>query len=152
MAAGLRILVVVNHAGLHLEEQHHRMIFVNRVVAVHGPIALEVAEAEEESSVLVKLKSRDILARHFDIWDTRTCSADAASSSSEIAVATITVPVTAGTIVMTTAVDSLQNLVLFQMDVDGVLPIVTRIYDHPILRGVLRYGETQFITDRKSVV
>src|SRR3954451_24494125 len=40
----LRVGVVVNHAGLNLEEQHHGVIFVNRVVAVHGPVPLEVAE------------------------------------------------------------------------------------------------------------
>src|SRR5437763_15490588 len=69
MAAGLRILVVVGHAGLHLEEQHHGVIFVHGVVAVHGPVPLEGAEAEEERGVLVGLKPRGILARHFHVGD-----------------------------------------------------------------------------------
>lgn len=124
MAAGLRILVVVNHAGLHLEEQHHRVILVNSVVAVHGPISLKVAEPEEDGGILIKLKPRDILARYFYVRNAGARGADATTTATEIAVAAIAIPVTAGAVVMPTAVNPTQDLVLFQMNMDGVLPIV----------------------------
>src|SRR5437588_6717361 len=88
MAAGLRVLVVVNDAGLHLEEQHHGVIFVDGVVAVHGPVPLEVAEAEEECGVLVELKPRDILARDLHVGDAGPGGADAAAAAAERAVTT----------------------------------------------------------------
>src|SRR5882672_1547047 len=87
VAAGLRILVVVNHAGLHLEEQHHGVIFMNGVVAVHGPVTLKVAEAEEESSILIELKLGDIFARDLDVGNTRAGGADAATAAAKWAVA-----------------------------------------------------------------
>src|SRR5260370_34308054 len=45
-----------------------------------------------------------------------------------------------------------QDLVLFQMDVDGVLPVVSRINDAPVFRTVLLYGEADRIAVHESVV
>ena len=87
LAARLGILVVVSHAWLHLEEQHHGVIFVNGVVAVHGPVPLEVTEAEEEGSILIELKLGDILARHLHVGNTSAGGADAGAPASKWAVA-----------------------------------------------------------------
>src|SRR5258706_5855247 len=57
MAAGLRILVVVNHVWLYLEEQHHGVIFVNGVVAVDGVVAHEIAEARERCNIFLALQA-----------------------------------------------------------------------------------------------
>src|SRR5947209_18738638 len=74
----LWILVVVNHVGLHLEEQHHGVIFVNRVVTVHRPVTLKVAEAEKDRRVLIELKPSHILARYLHTRHAGTRRAEAA--------------------------------------------------------------------------
>src|SRR5260370_27587116 len=45
-----------------------------------------------------------------------------------------------------------QDLVLFQMDVDGVLRVVARINDAPVFRAVLLDGEADRIAVHESVV
>ena len=84
MAAGLRVLVVVYHARLHLEEQHHGVIFMNGVVAVHGPVSDEVAEAEEERVRLVELEPRDIFSRDLDVRNTVAVGAAVAAAAATI--------------------------------------------------------------------
>src|SRR5882762_8885190 len=91
-AADLGILVVVGHARLYLEEQHHGVIFVNDVVAVHRPIALKVAEAEEDLHIFVGLQSRDVFARHLNVGNVRSRGADAAATAAKGAV-TVRAPV-----------------------------------------------------------
>src|SRR5205085_784597 len=152
MAAGLRILVVVGHAGLHLEEQHHGVIFVHGVVAVHGPVPLEVAEAEEECGVLVELKPRDILARDLYVGDAGPGGADAASTPAERAVTRGVVIGAAAAAVTASVDDPAQNLVFFKMDVNRVLPVIPRISQDPVLRAVLGDGEAQLVTVGEPVV
>ena len=41
---------------------------------------------------------------------------------------------------------------LLEVDVDGVLPVVARVLDDPVLRGVLRHGEAQLVAARELVV
>src|SRR6266699_591588 len=53
---------------------------------------------------------------------------------------------------MVTARDSAQNLMFLQVNVDGVLPVVARVHQDPVLRAVLRNGEPQFVAVGKLVV
>ena len=77
----LRILIVVSHARLHLEEQHHGVIFMNGVVAVHRPVSLEVAEAGEDLNVFIGLQPGSVLARHLNVGNIRARGADAAAAA-----------------------------------------------------------------------
>src|SRR5437764_2931684 len=53
---------------------------------------------------------------------------------------------------MSGARDSAQDPVFLQMNVDGVLPVVARVDQDPVLRAVLRYGEAKFVTVGELVV
>jgi hypothetical protein len=48
--------------GFDFPSKHHRVIFVDHVVAVHWVAAVEVAEAEEELDALVRLQARHVFA------------------------------------------------------------------------------------------
>src|SRR5262245_61049414 len=86
-AAGLRIPVVVCYVVLHLKEQHHRVVFMNDVVAVHRPVTHKIPEAEEGRDVLAKLQPYSILAGYLNIGDIGTDSTDSGATSPESAVA-----------------------------------------------------------------
>ncbi len=59
------VLVVVTHV-VDVKPQHHRVVFVNRVVTVHRVAPREIAEAEINLYVIVLAKSDDVLAASFD--------------------------------------------------------------------------------------
>ena len=63
--AATTTLVIVSRI-IDVKPQHHRVIFVNRVVAVHRITAGEVAEAEVNINVIIFTKSDDVLAPSFD--------------------------------------------------------------------------------------
>jgi hypothetical protein len=66
------------------------VIFMNGVVAVHGPIAAKIAEAEEELNLLAELQAHHVFPRVFYPWRRHSIPR--------------------------------QDLELFHMDVDGMLP------------------------------
>src|ERR671922_1498180 len=61
-----RLDEVVAHV-LHLPEQHHRVIFVNRVVAVHRVPAPEVAEPHDELDFFVEPEPYHVLPAEFHV-------------------------------------------------------------------------------------
>src|SRR5881296_418247 len=109
---------------------------MNDVMAVHGPITHKVPETEEERDVLAELQPCNILAGYLDVGNIGAEGADTGAASAKSAVAAA----------------PLQDLELFQMDVDGVLPTAGRVAKDPVFRAVLRYGETQFITVCEATV
>ena len=61
------VATLIAVAGIvYVEPQHHRVVFVNRVVAVHGVAPDEVAEAEEQFDIVVLSQPHDILAAPLD--------------------------------------------------------------------------------------
>ena len=54
-------LTVVPHV-IYVEPQHHRVVLVNRVVAVHWVAPDEVSEAEEDLDIVVLTQPHDVLA------------------------------------------------------------------------------------------
>src|SRR5262245_63774772 len=52
---------------LHLPEQHHLMVFVDGVVAVHRIAAAEIAEPHDHLDFLVELESHDVLPGEFHV-------------------------------------------------------------------------------------
>ena len=61
----ITILVVIAHI-IYIEPQHHRMVLVNRVVAVHWVAPDEVPEAKEEFDIVTLAKPHDVLATPLD--------------------------------------------------------------------------------------
>ena len=61
---------------INVESQHHRVVFVNHVVAVHWVAPHEVAEAEEQFDVIVLSQPHDILAAPLDCRRRVSVSAD----------------------------------------------------------------------------
>ena len=59
------LLVVVPHV-IYVEPQHHGVVLVNRVVAVHRVAPDEVSEAEEKCNVVAISQPHDILAAPFN--------------------------------------------------------------------------------------
>src|SRR2546428_8922239 len=49
-----------------VEPQHHRVVLVDRVVAVHRVLPVEVTEAEEQGGRAVRLQSEHVLAADLD--------------------------------------------------------------------------------------
>src|SRR5712691_11584143 len=49
-----------------VEPQHHRVVLVDRVVAVHRVLPVEVTEAEEQGGLAVRLQSEHVLAADLD--------------------------------------------------------------------------------------
>src|SRR5215207_8292562 len=88
------------------EEHHHRVVFVDDVVAVHREQTLEVAEAEVELGLHVVLKPEHVLAPRLD--DARGGRGHAVA---------------------------LQRLELLEMHVDGVLPPARVVLEDPLLGG-----------------
>src|SRR5712692_6036807 len=84
MAAGLRCLVVIDDARLHLKDEHHRVIFMHGVVAVHGVVPREVAEAEEEGVRLVELEPGDVFSRYLDGRHTESVGAAVAAAAGAV--------------------------------------------------------------------
>src|SRR6266568_432917 len=150
-------LFVICHVWLHLEEQHHGVIFVNGVVAVHGPIPLKVAEAGEEGVRLVELEPGDVLpgnlhGRHSVAVGAAVTAVAAAIPAAAPSVAAVSSGILVFSTIMVSARDAAQDLVFLQMSVNGVLPVVTRVDENPVLSTVLRYGEAEFITVCELVV
>src|SRR5712692_1477403 len=146
MAIGLGILVVINDAGLHLEHEQHGVIFVHRVVAVHGPVAFEIAEAEEERVRLVELEPGHVLPCDLHGWHAVCIGAAVAAIAAAVSgtapsVATISTAALELVPAVEAAHDPTQDLVLLEMDVDGVLPVVAGIDKDPVFRAVLFHGE-----------
>src|SRR5438552_8545434 len=63
----LRSGVVVVRVILHRPQQHHGVVLVNRVVAVHGIVPPEVPEAHHQLDLLVELQPDDVLPGEFDV-------------------------------------------------------------------------------------
>ena len=59
------VLVVVAHV-VDIEPQHHRVVFVNRVVTVHRVAPGEVAEAEVNLHLVILSESDDVFATALD--------------------------------------------------------------------------------------
>lgn len=59
------VLVVVAHV-VDIKPQHHRVVFVNRIVTVHRVTAHEVAEPEVDLDVVILTESYDVFASAFD--------------------------------------------------------------------------------------
>ena len=51
---------------VYIEPQHHRVVLVNRVVAVHRVAPHKIAEAEINSHIIVFTEPYDILSASFD--------------------------------------------------------------------------------------
>src|SRR5262245_26404740 len=98
---------------LHLPEQHHLMVFVDGVVAVHRIAAAEIAEPHDQLDLLVELQSHDILPREFHV---------AALNLTAV------------------APDDPEFL---QVDVNRVLPAAGAVPQDPSLGGVALNGETE---------
>src|SRR6266571_3245852 len=135
MATALWILVVVDDARLYLEDQQHGVVLMHGIVAVHGPVALEVAETEEERICFVELEPSDVLP--CDLHGRYAVGIGATVA----AVAGVPARVLEFGSIMVSAGNSAQNLVLFQMDMDGVLPVVSWVNENPIFGAVLLHGE-----------
>src|SRR2546426_6846728 len=78
----------------------------DRIVAVHGPAAAEVTEAEEQLDLLIEPEPGDVLAAKLDV-----------AAPDELVIAA-------------------DHLELFQVDVDGMLPAAGVVLDDPALGGV----------------
>src|SRR6266568_1526184 len=146
MATALWILVVVDDARLYLEDQQHGVVLMHGIVAVHGPVALEVAETEEERICFVELEPSDVLPcdlhGRYAVGIGATVAAVAgAVSAATPSVAAVPARVLEFGSIMVSAGNSAQNLVLFQMDMDGVLPVVSWVNENPIFGAVLLHGE-----------
>src|SRR5206468_11781035 len=89
-----------------LEQQEHRVVLVDRVVAVHGPAAPEVTEAKEQLDLLVEPEPGDVLAAEFDV-----------AAPDEPVVAP-------------------HHLEFFEVNVDGMLPAAGVVLDDPAFGGV----------------
>src|SRR5437762_11841972 len=63
----LRVRIVVVRVILDRPEQHHGVVLVNRVVAVHGIVPPEVPEAHHQLDLLVELQLDDVLPGEFDV-------------------------------------------------------------------------------------
>ncbi len=59
------VLVIVSHV-VDVKPQHHRVVFVNRVVTVHRVAPGKVAEAEVNLHVVILAESDDVLAASLD--------------------------------------------------------------------------------------
>ena len=59
------VLVVVAHV-VDVKPKHHRVVLVNRVVAMHRVAPHKIAEAEINSYIIVFTESYDILSASFD--------------------------------------------------------------------------------------
>src|ERR1041384_619029 len=137
------------------------MIFMNDVVAVHRPVALKVAEAEEDFHIFIALQPGAVLARHLHVGHTGARRADTANAAAKGAV-TVRTPVgraesgAPAVMAVTEATPSVagpaEDLMLFQVDVDRVLPIIPRIAPEPVFGAVLLHGETEFVTVRKPAI
>ncbi len=46
-------------------QQHHGVVFMDGVVAVHGPVAAKIAEAGEELNLFAELEATHVLPGHF---------------------------------------------------------------------------------------
>ena len=61
---------------VNVKPQHHRVVFVNRVVAVHRIAPDEITETEEQFNVIVLAEPHDILAASLDCRGRVSVSAD----------------------------------------------------------------------------
>jgi hypothetical protein len=66
IVVSITILVAVPGNGIYVESQHHRVVLVDRVVAMHRVSPDKVSEAEEQFDVVVLTQPHDVLAAPLD--------------------------------------------------------------------------------------
>src|SRR5690348_15235305 len=120
-------------------------------MAVHRPVSAEVAEAEEERIRLVELEPGHVLPGDLD--GGHAVSVDAPV----VAVAPVSASaISAGALALMTAVEPAhlpaQGLVLFQVDVDRMLPVIPRVDEHPVFGAVLFHRRSVDSAVRKLIV
>jgi len=117
-----------------------------------GILAQPVTEAEEQRVALVELESSDVLPRNLHVGHPGELRADSRATAAKWAVGAGARGNPASARVTASIVTSAQDAVLFQMDVNGVLPIAPGIGEYPVFGAVLRYREAEFITVREPVI
>src|SRR2546426_1886329 len=113
------------------------------VVAVHGPVPLEVTEAEEQRVALVELESSDVLPRNLHVGHPGELRADSRATAAKWAVGAGARGNPASARETAAIINPAQDAVLFQMDVDGVLPIVAGVNQHPVFGSVLLHRKAE---------
>src|SRR5438552_16321146 len=118
----LRPGIVVVCVVLHRPQQHHGVILVNRVVAVHRIVAAEVPEAHHQLDLLVETQLYDILPGEFDV-----------PRLDQLPVAP-------------------DDLELLQVNVDGVLPAAGVVLQDPPFRRVTVHREPDLVAVHEAPV
>src|SRR3989475_12321774 len=113
------------------------------VVAVHGPVPLEVTEAEEQRVALVELESSDVLPRTLHVGHPGELRADSRATAAKWAVGAGARGNPASARETAAIINPAQDPVLLQVDVDGVLPIVAGIDEDPVFGSVLLHRKAE---------
>ena len=106
-----------------VEPQHHRVVLVDRVVAMHRVLPGEIAKAEEERGAGIRFQSEHVLAAGLD--QRRRGRSP--------------------------AIDR-QGLELLEVDVDRMFPLATVVDQRPLLHGILLDREADVVTGEEPFV
>src|SRR5216683_402954 len=148
----LRILVVIDDVGLHLPEQHHRVVLVYGVVTVHWVVSREVAEAEEERVRFVELEPGHVFARHLHYRHAVRVDPAIHPRPAAVSVSTVSSRALPFMPAVKATRQPAQDLMFLEVDVNGMLPVAARIDKRPVFGAVLRHGEAEDVAVGKLII